>query len=587
MNAGSDMITSKVSVFLKQGLADQKKWIFERQFSIGRDSTADICIKDPTVSRFHAFVHLIGGTWWIRDMNSSNGTFINGKQVSKYPVEEQIKLQLGIDGPILHLNSDNPNSSDSETVIVDLSDFKENDIQYFNTNDRVKKNIKDSGSAIASKDFSGFIKSSLKKWYQNSNIWRKISPIAASVIVVGLILAGYLSFREDRDTAKNQKEITIVENLSNSEGVSPSKDDHADAQKNLKGINTVQVTQSVGSNPPENPIDHEKNQSTSLQQHMIRNYTADIYFNAAKKFSAHNRWQAALEYYQKVSEINPDYPQLNNEIAKLKFEIDNQAAYQQAIAYFKEKRYEQGIALLSNFPENSVYFQKVGSLISDAEKKRLQAAEEQKKIEARKLKASQKQKAIDTINESLRYYAVGKTKSSIKILNRVMQRSNPVTPDLKKRANTLKKEIGYAKSLYYKGDQAYESGQIDQALSTWTKLLKVDLKLLGNKKGYFSRSVRQKMADEYGTKAMKAYSDGDFPAAYQHSKKALHQKGNHPKALEVKKMLQATSKRLYEAGYILEAYNPVKAMEKWKLITKICDADSKYYQRALAKINWK
>jgi tetratricopeptide (TPR) repeat protein len=243
--------------------------------------------------------------------------------------------------------------------------------------------------------------------------------------------------------------------------------------------------------------------------------------------------------------------------------------------------------VLGNFPENSVYYQEVEKLIVEAENKREQAAEEQKKKEAEELLSAQKQNAVDTINEALRYYAEGKIKSAVNILNRVMQSPTPGIADLKKRAGSLKKDMGYATSLFRKGDQAYTSGQIDTALGTWTALLKIEQKLLGHKKGHFSRRVRQKMADEYGAMALKEYSKGDFSAAYRHSKLALNQKGNHPKALEVKKMLKAKSKRLYQEGYILEAYNPEKAMEKWKLITKICDSNSTYYQRALGKINGK
>lgn len=538
MNEGSAMARSKVSVYLNQGLADQKEWVFERQFSIGRDSTADVCINDPTVSRFHAFVHLVGGAWWIRDMNSSNGTYINEKKVTQYPMDDQTKLQLGADGPTLHLQSDNPYSSDSGTVIVDLSAFKKDETSCCDLKNGEKKNIAGSGNAVARKNDSGFVKTLLEKWFINSPVRRKIALIAASLIWVGLILAGYAYLQEDRNSAKKQQAINIAENQTDSEKVRRSGIGKADTQKREENIHTDQVTQPSVPYRKIGPIRHAQNNSTDLQQHMIRNHTADIYFNAAKKFFAHHRWEAALTYYQKVSEINPDYSQLNTEIAKVKFEIDNQAAYKKAMAHLNEKRYEQCITVLGNFPENSVYYQEVEKLIVEAENKREQASEEQKKKEAEELKAAQEQNAIGTINEALRYYAEGKIKSAVNILNRVVQSPTPGIADLKKRAGSLKKDIGYATSLFRKGDQAYTSGQIDAALSTWTTLLKIEQKLLGHKKGHFSGRVRQKMADEYGAMALKEYLKGDFPGAYRHSKLALSQKGNQPKALEVKKMLK-------------------------------------------------
>ncbi len=49
-------------------------------------------------------------------------------------------------------------------------------------------------------------------------------------------------------------------------------------------------------------------------------------------------------------------------------------------------------------------------------------------------------------------------------------------------------------------------------------------------------------------------------------------------------MLKENSKQLFQDGYILEEYNPEKAMQKWKLILKICSPESEYYKKALKKI---
>ena len=130
MDAGTHTAGAKINVILKQGLSDQKAWSFDQKFSIGRDSSADIYIKDTTVSRFHAFAHVIGGKWWIRDMNSSNGTFINGRKIVKSRVDHRSELQLGLKGPMLLLCLDRPDLSDSETIVVDLGDLEKYNNQY-------------------------------------------------------------------------------------------------------------------------------------------------------------------------------------------------------------------------------------------------------------------------------------------------------------------------------------------------------------------------------------------------------------------------------------------------------------------------
>ncbi|MDZ4870631.1 MAG: Vitamin B12 import ATP-binding protein BtuD [Chroococcidiopsis cubana SAG 39.79] len=50
--------------------------------TIGRDEQNDIAIDHPTVSRYHARISRQDGTFAIADLNSSNGTFVNGKRVS-------------------------------------------------------------------------------------------------------------------------------------------------------------------------------------------------------------------------------------------------------------------------------------------------------------------------------------------------------------------------------------------------------------------------------------------------------------------------------------------------------------------------
>lgn len=587
LNASSDMMAPKVSIFLKQGLSDHKQWIFERQFSIGRGRNADICIKDATVSRFHASVQFMEGKWWIQDMNSSNGIYINDQKVSRCQVDQQAEVQLGRGGPTLQLSLDIPDPSDSETILVDLGDIKKYKNHPFNINNAVENGIPASGGAPGTKEFYGYAKTSLQKLQNYSKKWHQHKPLVACVVLAGLILAGSVALLQPRGSAQSPEKISVAPDQAKSEDARRSMNEKTDAQKNTHGIDATGKSDTAVQYASNNPMGRKAREPNGPQQDMIENYTADIYFSAAEKFSDHQRWQPALEYYQKVAGINPDHPQLDRKIEKIKFEISNQAAYEQGMVHIKEKRFEQGIAQLRQVVESSVYYYKAEQLIVDAEKMKVQAAEEQKQKKAEALKAAEEQKAIDTLNNALQYYEDGDTKSSIILLNQVISNSSQVKADLKHRAETLKKEIAKAQSLYDKGNQAYKSRKINTALSAWKKMIKVDQKLLGGQRGYFTKSIDQKMVDEYSAMARKFYSDGDFPAAYKYSKLALDRKKDHPQALQVKKMLKAISKQLYQAGYVIEVYNPEKAQEKWKQILKICDPDTEYYQKALVQVNAK
>ena len=49
---------------------------------LGRGSEADIVVDDPGVSRRHAEIRLDGGGAALRDLGSTNGTFVDGERAS-------------------------------------------------------------------------------------------------------------------------------------------------------------------------------------------------------------------------------------------------------------------------------------------------------------------------------------------------------------------------------------------------------------------------------------------------------------------------------------------------------------------------
>jgi predicted component of type VI protein secretion system len=67
------------------------------QLSIGADPTNSLLLSgDRRVSRLHAVLERIGGRWCVRDLDSRNGTFVNGARVvSERPLRSGDEIRIG------------------------------------------------------------------------------------------------------------------------------------------------------------------------------------------------------------------------------------------------------------------------------------------------------------------------------------------------------------------------------------------------------------------------------------------------------------------------------------------------------------
>ena len=81
---------------------------FSSSFRIGRGADCDVCIKHAYVSRRHVDVVYKDGQWWVEDLQSSNGIFIDGRKVPRLPVGCGVTFQLGVAGPRVSLESLKP-----------------------------------------------------------------------------------------------------------------------------------------------------------------------------------------------------------------------------------------------------------------------------------------------------------------------------------------------------------------------------------------------------------------------------------------------------------------------------------------------
>ena len=92
-----------VKVKIEKGDCEKKEFTFYKPFRIGRDQECEVRLNDSIVSRNHLEVYWLKEKWWAADLNSINGSFCNGEKIDRVPIENEVKIELGVNGPVICL----------------------------------------------------------------------------------------------------------------------------------------------------------------------------------------------------------------------------------------------------------------------------------------------------------------------------------------------------------------------------------------------------------------------------------------------------------------------------------------------------
>jgi hypothetical protein len=69
--------------------------ISKRRVVLGRSKDADLQVSDPNVSRRHAELRQEGATYWLVDLDSTNGVEVRGKRVKRLKLEDGTRFTIG------------------------------------------------------------------------------------------------------------------------------------------------------------------------------------------------------------------------------------------------------------------------------------------------------------------------------------------------------------------------------------------------------------------------------------------------------------------------------------------------------------
>ena len=66
---------------------------------IGRDGACDLRLEDCRIASHHAELYRVGDLWWVRDLDTADGTYLDEECIDVAPIAGRSALRLGADGP--------------------------------------------------------------------------------------------------------------------------------------------------------------------------------------------------------------------------------------------------------------------------------------------------------------------------------------------------------------------------------------------------------------------------------------------------------------------------------------------------------
>src|SRR5678816_4187362 len=85
-----------ITIQILECQADNREYASTSGFCIGRDGADETRISnDSSISRKHAEVLCQEDGWWVKDLNSTNGTYVDEQKIDCVAIRRSTKMRLG------------------------------------------------------------------------------------------------------------------------------------------------------------------------------------------------------------------------------------------------------------------------------------------------------------------------------------------------------------------------------------------------------------------------------------------------------------------------------------------------------------
>ena len=527
----------------------------EGEYVIGRANDNPICIPDTSVSRKHVLIRRVGGGWEVSDLGSGNGTLLNGEPLtSEMPLAHGDTLTLG----------------DTELTFND------------NSNATMMMPMP---SAPPPRPGRGSTRSS--------------APAAGEA---GGEEGGALAGVPRRPPPRPD---TRVRSTRGRAAATPADPAAQKRKKRLLVLTAAVFVMLVGllavmKVQQQREAEVEARNAQLAQE---RREAMDALFQEAKNLIRDGKWADAKAKLLELQELEPNYVQLPDYLARVEKEIPNQEALDAAKAALDKDQLGPAAAALAKVSKDTQLFETVRQLrmsLKDKADKRVRdalALFEQKQLDQAKaitddvLAADPEHRDAKVVNEQAeRAIAIrdappppptvkeapkpwdqavdrfrdGDLNGAVAMANACSAKS----PQCK----TLMAQMADFGTLYKKLEDLDAKGL--------ARLLDLDKKITKGQGSKLSRNAGTRAANIFFKSASAAKASGQYGRAMENAQRALQADPTHTGANNIVTELRAKAKELYLYAYSLKDTNPEDAVPKFREVMAMTPAEDETHQKA-------
>ena len=179
-----------VYVRVQQGTVWSEERRFTGTFRIGRDPECEMPIVEQVVSKVHAEVRCEEGQWWLVDLQSRNGTYLNGERIERALLLSSCKVELGQGGPILWISVGRqiqvPERSSDKTVVQEEPE---------SVTELVKRLEKTQGTGEGG-DQTRLYGQALQRITNRRSRWYQVVLVIVGVLLVGAVAVAFYQYQK-------------------------------------------------------------------------------------------------------------------------------------------------------------------------------------------------------------------------------------------------------------------------------------------------------------------------------------------------------------------------------------------------------